>query len=155
MSATSTSSVTVRRLSPRDEAALLALARVCHPGWSERPGRFYASENTTLVAEDDGQMIGYAVLGFANGGEHAILHDSGVAPEHRGRGVARQLHEARLAMARERGAAFAVGFTWKGNAPMRRLLKTLGFVQTMTHADWFTDNGTRDRTALVYVKPLN
>ena len=143
----------IRQATVRDEPAIIALYRVCHPTWSDRPPKFYTSENTTLVALDGEEIIGYAVLGFAAGGDHAILHDSGVAPAKRGKGIAWQLHEERLKVATERGVEFAIGFTWADNTVMVSLLERLGFRHSLTHPNGFPENDP-PADALVWVKRL-
>jgi ribosomal protein S18 acetylase RimI-like enzyme len=144
--------VTIRLASVRDEPAVLTLYKTCHPTWTERPGRFY-TDNTTLVAVEGEEIIGYAVLGFEANGAHAILHDSGVHPTKRGKGIAWKLHEERLELATKRGAEFAVGFTWAENEVMLSLLERLGFVQTLTHPNFFSENDP-PADGLVFVKRL-
>lgn len=61
-----------------------------------------------LVADDEGAVIGYALatrfLVFYAGGQVCELQELMVAPEHRGRGVGRQLVDAVVARARTAGA---------------------------------------------------
>ena len=143
--------MTIRPMTVRDEPAVAALYALCHPTWTARPARFYTADNQTLLAVLGDLVLGYAVLGTSPAG--AILHDSGVHPDWRGKGLAGLLHTARLEAASSRGDEFAIGFTWAGNTPMVRLLARLGFVQTLVHDGFFPENDP-PADALVYVKRL-
>lgn len=54
-----------------------------------------------VVAEEEGQIVGYAVLNLETGELNAAF----VEPSHQGRGIARQLLRQLESMARERGLA--------------------------------------------------
>jgi ribosomal protein S18 acetylase RimI-like enzyme len=92
---------------------------------------------TVLVAEDDGDVIGYAyaaVEGYdymALRGPAGVLHDIIVAPEHRGRGVGRLLLGAALEFFRSRGVPRVVLSTAERNEAAQRLFASAGFRRTM------------------------
>lgn len=91
-----------------------------------------------FVAAENGDVIGYAYAQvdesydyMALRGPAGILHDLIVDPEHRGRGVGRQLLEAVLAYLRSRGAPRVVLSTAQRNEAAQRLFASLGFRRTM------------------------
>ena len=90
-----------------------------------------------LVADDNGQVVGYAyaaVEGYdymALRGPAGVLHDIIVDPEHRGRGVGRLLLEAALAFFRSRGVPRVVLSTAEQNEAAQRLFAGMGFRRTM------------------------
>ncbi len=100
------------RASDRDHpeiAALLASAGLPHEDIAPHLETF-------TVARDDGRMVG--VLGLEVHGTDALLRSLAVAPEQRGRGLARRLYATVIGRARELG--------------VERL-----FVLTTTAAAWF------------------
>ena len=84
-----------------------------------------------LVAEVDGQVVGYASLAQASRlPSHAhVLEINGLAvdPDHQGRGVGRALVEACLAGARQQGARKLTLRVLGFNARARRLYEACGF----------------------------
>ena len=90
-----------------------------------------------LVAETDGEVVGYAYAGvegrdwMALRGPAGVLHDIVVDPAHRGRGVGRLLLEAALAFLTERGSPRVVLWTADRNEPAQRLFAKAGFRRTM------------------------
>lgn len=94
-------------------------------------------DSAVLVADDAGQVIGYAyasVAGFdfmALRGPAGVLQDVLVDPEHRGRGVGRQLVNAAVAFLGSRGVPRVVLSTAHRNEPAQRLFASLGFRPTM------------------------
>lgn len=110
--------------------------RVTDTTWA----RFHDSSEPmiALVAEDEGgSLIGFAHLVFHRGtwaiGDFCYLEDLFVAPEARGRGVARALIEALYALADERGCERVYWLTHESNATARSLYDKLarhrGFIQ--------------------------
>jgi ribosomal protein S18 acetylase RimI-like enzyme len=149
--------VIVRRAVPGDMAAvgkLGALLVAAHhdfdslrfiPATPQTP-RGYASFLGTqldgpnilvLVAERDGQVIGYTYAGVEGmdymslRGPAGVLYDIVVDPAHRGRGVGRMLLESTLDELRTRGAPRAVLSTAERNEPAQRLFAHAGFRRTM------------------------
>ena len=90
-----------------------------------------------LVADDNGEVIGYAytaVEGYdymALRGPAGVLHDLIIAPGHRGRGVGRLLLDATLAFFRSRGVPRVVLSTAAQNEAAQRLFARMGFRRTM------------------------
>jgi ribosomal protein S18 acetylase RimI-like enzyme len=95
------------------------------------------SDMAVLVADDNGDVIGYAyaaVEGYnymALRGPAGVLHDLIVDPEHRGRGVGRLLLDATLAFFRSRGVPRVVLATAARNEAAQRLFASMGFRRTM------------------------
>jgi len=90
-----------------------------------------------LVAERDGDVIGYTYAGvegwdyMALRGPAGVLYDIVVDPARRGQGVGRQLLDATLAVLAERGAPRVVLSTAEQNEPAQRLFASAGFRRTM------------------------
>ncbi len=94
-------------------------------------------DKAVLVAEDDGDVVGYAyaaVEGYdymALRGPAGVLHDIIVDPEHRGRGVGRLLLYAALEFLKSRGVPRVVLSTAARNEGAQRLFASVGFRRTM------------------------
>jgi ribosomal protein S18 acetylase RimI-like enzyme len=94
-------------------------------------------DKAVFVAEDNGDVIGYAyaaVEGYdymALRGSAGVLHDIIVDSEHRGRGVGRLLIDAALAFFRSRGVPRVVLSTAERNEGAQRLFTSMGFRWTM------------------------
>ena len=90
-----------------------------------------------LVAERDGQVIGYTYAGVEGvdymslRGPAGVLYDIIVDPAHRGHGAGRMLLEATLAVLQHKGAPRVVLSTAERNAPAQRLFAHAGFRRTM------------------------
>lgn len=90
-----------------------------------------------LVADDDGDVIGYAYAAveghdyMALRGPAGVLHDVIVDPEHRGRGVGRLLLDATLAFFRSRGVPRVVLLTAARNEAAQQIFANMGFRPTM------------------------
>ncbi len=147
----------VRRATPADLQRIGRLGALLvgeHHGFD--PQRFLAASQATpegyasfistqledpdaavLVAEDDGDVIGYAyaaVEGYdymALRGPAGVLHDLIVDPLRRGRGVGRLLLDAALEFLRTRGAPRVVLSTAERNEAAQRLFASMGFRRTM------------------------
>jgi ribosomal protein S18 acetylase RimI-like enzyme len=112
------------------------------PGTPEGYASFISTQledpdKSVLVADNDGDVIGYAyaaIEGYdymALRGPAGLLHDVIVDPEHRGRGVGRLLLEAALAFFRSRGVPRVVLSTAERNEAAQRLFASMGFRPTM------------------------
>jgi ribosomal protein S18 acetylase RimI-like enzyme len=94
-------------------------------------------DKAVLVAEDNGNVIGYAYAAaegydyMALRGPAGVLHDIIVDPEHRGRGVGRLLIDATLAFFRSRSVPRVVLSTAEQNEAAQRLFARMGFRRTM------------------------
>jgi ribosomal protein S18 acetylase RimI-like enzyme len=90
-----------------------------------------------LVAERDGEVVGYTYAGVEGNdymslrGPAGVLHDIVVAPDHRGQGVGRMLLDATLAALKARGAPRVVLSTAERNESAQRLFARAGFRRTM------------------------
>lgn len=90
-----------------------------------------------LVAEAEGEVLGYAYAGveemdyMALRGPAGVVYDLVVDPARRGRGVGMALLEAAVAALRERGATQFVLSTADRNETAQRLFARAGFRRTM------------------------
>jgi ribosomal protein S18 acetylase RimI-like enzyme len=90
-----------------------------------------AADHEVFVAEDDERIVGSYYLRANNrgGGSHVANCGYIVAPDSRGRGVARAMCAHSLARARERGfAAMQFNFVISSNERAVRLWQSFGFV---------------------------
>lgn len=112
------------------------------PGTERGYGSWLASQTKepdviVLVAEQDGEVVGYAYAGLeghdymALRGPAGALYDVIVDPAHRGRGVGRQLLDAAIAALKTKGAPRVVLSTAQRNEPAQRLFERAGFRRTM------------------------
>ena len=104
--------------------------RLCHPDWPDRPASYHVA-HPTLVAEQDGALVGYTVFVVAPDMTRGvtIVHgrDHGVHPDHRGKGLGMALHVERCVIGRENEAVDFVGVTWEGNRAMRAIFTRCGY----------------------------
>jgi ribosomal protein S18 acetylase RimI-like enzyme len=126
--------VNVRETTPADERTILAFVdAIVEERWNRpwTPPEFTAAElegKLVLVAEDDGEVIGFAYgQVFPNGLAH--LNIAYVRPENRRQGVAKALTAAFAAGARERGAEHVSLDVDLSNEVGRRVWQRLGFVE--------------------------
>ena len=90
-----------------------------------------------LVAEQDGEVVGYTYAGVEGTdymllrGPAGVLHDVVVDPAHRGRGFGRMLVDATLEALKARGATQIVLSTAERNPSAQRLFERAGFRRTM------------------------
>ena len=151
------SGVTVRPASPTDRAAighLGALLVAEHhqfdpkrflapvPGLAERYGSFLISqvdrpEMRVLVAQREGEVVGYAFGGMEGNdymalrGPAGVVYDLVVDPNHRRQGIGRALLAAVLDALSELGAPRALLFTADKNHVAQALFDQAGFRRTM------------------------
>lgn len=135
-----------------DLEAVLAIERASFATpWSERTFRgLLQRRNARLaVAEDGGQVVGYAVAWFAGG--QAELGDLAVRPESRRRGVGRLLLEAMLAAAEQERIEVMYLEVRESNLAARALYEQGGFVAVDRRLRYYADP-TED--ALVLRRPI-
>ena len=90
-----------------------------------------------LVAEQDGDVIGYTYAGVEGHdwmslrGPAGVLHDIVVDPERRGEGIGRRLLDATIEGLESLGAPLMVLSTAERNDAAQRLFKRAGFRRTM------------------------
>jgi len=112
------------------------------PGTEQAYGSFLGAQLDEpnviiLVAERDGEVIGYTYAGvegndyMALRGPAGVLYDIVVDPAHRGYGVGRMLLDATLEALKARGAPRVVLSTAEKNHTAQRLFDRAGFRRTM------------------------
>ena len=95
------------------------------------------SDIVILVAEDDGDVLGYTFAGIEGydymelRGPAGVLYDIVVDQAHRGRGIGQALLDATLAELKTRGAPRVVLSTAERNESAQRLFARAGFRRTM------------------------
>jgi ribosomal protein S18 acetylase RimI-like enzyme len=85
-------------------------------------------EETLLVEEESGRVVGFGGVEIARGWEHADLFGPLVAPGFRGQRLGTELLEASVRTAREHDARLVVGSVGVRNLNARLLLEHEGFV---------------------------
>jgi ribosomal protein S18 acetylase RimI-like enzyme len=155
--ASDTTNVRIRPATPADAAALgklgALLVRIHH---DFDPKRFIAATPQTeqgygsflgtqlqapnvivLVAERDGEVVGYSYAGVEGRdymslrGPAGVVYDIVVDPAHRRHGVGRKLLDATLTALQDRGAPRVVLSTAEQNESAQRLFARAGFRRTM------------------------
>ena len=120
----------IRRARPADLPAVVGIERDSFAlPWSEAAFRVVMrrQHGLLLVAEEDGEVAGYAAVWFA--ADEGELGDIAVAPDLRRRGVARSLLAAVRREARIRGAARLYLQVRESNAAARKLYVGAGYRQ--------------------------
>lgn len=119
---------------------------------SERahPIFFYELGTHGLVAEDDGEVVGF-LLGFLAPGAppSGYVHLVGIHPDHRRRGVGMRLYERFTERCREAGAHRIKAIATVGNEGSVQFHEALGFETTEQ-----SDYAGRGRARLVFVMDL-
>ncbi|MGH2662826.1 MAG: GNAT family N-acetyltransferase [Actinomycetota bacterium] len=91
---------------------------------------FEGTEGLQLVAEEDGNLVGFATLYFTwstlNAARIAVMNDLYVMEAARGTGIARPLFEACRAEARDRGCAEMTWETAADNHRAQRFYEKMG-----------------------------
>ena len=93
----------------------------------------YERNNTVLIAEEDGERLGFLVLLFDIPDEvtltdQAFVAYTAVEPQARGRGIARAMLEEAEGFARGMGRAYVSLMVTEDNAAARALYDSAGFV---------------------------
>lgn len=112
------------------------------PQTARRYGSFLGSQMeeasiVILVAEEDGEVVGYTYAGVEDydymslRGPAGVLYDIVVDPAHRDRGVGRALLDATVRELKARGAPRVVLSTAERNEAAQRLFERAGFRRTM------------------------
>ena len=129
------------RLKDVDQVAEIEQATFARP-WSRESFRQELTRNAVaryLVAEEDGQILGYA-------GAWVILDEShitniAVLEDWRGRGIGKQLTKALLQYLSNLGASYATLEVRVSNERAQNLYKGLGFVTVGKRKRYYEDNG--------------
>jgi ribosomal protein S18 acetylase RimI-like enzyme len=112
------------------------------PGLAQRYGQFLLSQverqgMLVIVAESEGEVIGYAYAGMEGNdymalrGPAGVLYDLVVDPAHRRQGIGSALMEAALNRLRELGAPRVLLFTADKNRGAQAMFDRAGFRRTM------------------------
>jgi len=80
-----------------------------------------------LVAEENGEITGYATYSLDEERAVGTAGNNAVKPEHRGKGVGSALHKAVLQKMRDSGMKIAVVTTMERDLPARRMYEKHGF----------------------------
>jgi ribosomal protein S18 acetylase RimI-like enzyme len=145
--------ITIRQARPEDEVALQDIDAATwtasvSPAPAPPAGTAFFSERTrpadVLVAEIDGVVAGYAILGRAltlpARGHVLELRGLAVDPRRQRSGAGRRLVEASVEQARERGARKLALRVLGTNIRARKLYESCGFiVEGVLHAEFFLD----------------
>lgn len=129
--------VHIRRAHSRDKARVLELFGLIPglPAVEEMDLRAVAQrfrENPSLevlVAETDGQVVGFLSLSFPYGltGARALIDELAVEPAYRRKGIGASLVEAAVRLARRRDCLYLLVDTARANEPVRAFYQACGF----------------------------
>jgi ribosomal protein S18 acetylase RimI-like enzyme len=129
--------VRIHRARTRDQERILDLLGLI-PGHDDLGGeerrsaaqRFRESPALeVLVAEMDGQIVGFLSLSFVHGltGMRALIDDLAVEPDYRRQGIGASLVEAAMRLARRRGCPYLIVDTARANEPAQAFYRACGF----------------------------
>jgi len=131
-----------------DETRFIAATRHTAAGYASFLGtQLEEADVVVLVAEQDGQVIGYTYAGVEGRdwmslrGRAGVLHDIVVDPERRRHGVGQMLLDTTIALLESLGAPQVVLWTAELNEPAQRLFASAGFRRTMVEMTRDVDNG--------------
>lgn len=145
----------IRPMRVFEESDVRAIRRACQPGWPEFPEGWHQTF-MTFVVEHERRIVGWTAFGIGPlpvcphiPTQGLVVYGQGVfvAPDARGRGYGRDLHEARINAGKAVGATTFVGMTAPSNAPMLRLFEHFGYRHQTTAPDAYPDGSD----GLVYV----
>jgi len=149
--------MTIRPMAPEDEPIVRAIYSDCHPGWPQRPAKWYVAM-PTLVAEVDGGVVGFCSYSIALAPKPEIANtiiqygqDICVSPFYRGQGVGRALADARIDVARDVGAVSYMGFTQPRNDAMKAIFRAHGLESHGILPSYYPDGSA----AVIYVGKVN
>lgn len=119
-------------------------------GERAHPIFFYELGENALIAEEDGEVVGF-LLGFIapTSPPTAYVHLVGISPEHRRRGVGKELYAQFTQRAASAGAKRIKAITTVGNEGSIRFHQALGFAM---HVD--PDYAGKGRSRVVFTKDL-
>jgi GNAT superfamily N-acetyltransferase len=127
---------------PGDVDQVRHLAVLC--GRPERPKNWFFANPTLVAMEGERRVIGftsYTVTLIPGFGQTLYGQDVCVHPGHRGLGIARELHRARLQIARDIGATVFMGVTHPAQTAMVRILEESGMHRCLPSGDEFIYTG--------------
>ena len=129
--------MTVVPMAERHLTALEAIEKACfHAPWSEKMLREELGKGIFLVAERDGQTVGY--VGCQTVLDEGYITNVAVSPDCRRQGIARMLIDTLTAQAREHGLAFVTLEARASNAPAIALYEGAGFRRVGVRRNFYT-----------------
>lgn len=128
--------MTVVPMTERHLAALAQIEKACfHAPWSEAMLREELGKGIFLVAERDGQAVGY--VGCQTVLDEGYITNVAVSPDCRRQGIGRALIAALTAAARTQGLAFVTLEVRASNAPAIALYEGAGFVRVGVRKNFY------------------
>lgn len=134
------SGLVLRTMRPADLPDVLNIERRSFSiPWQEATFRGLLRRHSAslFVAEDEGRLVGYAVLWFR--ADEAELGDLAVHPEARRHGLGRWILDGALREARLRGATHVFLEVREGNADARRMYEKAGFETVGVRPSYYTE----------------
>lgn len=129
--------MTIVAMAERHLAALAEIEKACfHAPWSESMLREELGKGIFLVAERDGQAVGY--VGCQTVLDEGYITNVAVSPDARRQGIARTLIEKLTAEARAAGLAFVTLEVRASNAPAIALYEGAGFGRVGVRKNFYT-----------------
>lgn len=129
--------MTIVAMAERHLAALAEIEKACfHAPWSESMLREELGKGIFLVAERDGQAVGY--VGCQTVLDEGYITNVAVSPDARRQGIARTLIEKLTAEARAAGLAFVTLEVRVSNAPAIALYEGAGFGRVGVRKNFYT-----------------
>jgi ribosomal protein S18 acetylase RimI-like enzyme len=148
----------IRAARAEDLDRLLTLENRCfeHDRLSRRSFRHFLSSDTAscLVAERDGELLGYVLVLFHGRTALARLYSMAVAPEHRSRGLGRVLLDAAEAVALDGGAAIMRLEVHPANFAAIALYRRAGYLEFGIYRGFYEDDSDALRMQHVLVPRL-
>lgn len=153
------SALTIDKVTPDDVAALWALEQQCFETdrLSKRRMRHYATASNAefIVAREQGEVLGYALLLLRRGTLLTRLYSIAVAPAARGKGVAQALITHLEGRALSRGKHFMRLEVAEHNHAAIRLYGQLGFRQFGVYPGYYSDAANALRMQKSLVRPVS
>jgi 8-oxo-dGTP diphosphatase len=138
--------VVIRDARPADEARVLELLPLVPANADLSPDELQAAAQRfrerlamdVLVAEEDGQVVGFLALSFVSvlSGLRALVDDLAVDPAYRRRGIGAALVEAAIQRADRRGATHLLVDTSRGDSDTRAFYRACGFEDGVVAPLW-------------------
>lgn len=140
----------VRAMREEDLPAMMRIERLSYP--TPWPMWFFYRElrigSTCRVLDRNGEVAGYGVMRISRGWAHIM--NVCVAPEYRGRGLARKMMDHLLQTAADKGASRAWLEVRVDNLPAIRLYRNMGFRVKRRHKGYYPmPRGRRDALVMV------
>ena len=129
--------MTVVPMAERHLTALEAIENACfHAPWSEKMLREELDKGIFLVAERDGQAVGY--VGCQTVLDEGYITNVAVSPDCRRHGIARALRAELTDEARAQALAFVTLEVRASNVPAIALYESAGFVRVGVRKNFYT-----------------